>query len=118
MDRLADCEDILFDKAGCEVCTIDHLRELVQADRSGRLVVLPVPVGTGRVAYGITDPDEGDQKIVTIECDRLDSLEVWDNPSHEVVVEVDGWEIGQSDIGKTVFLTSEEAEAAVKEEEK
>lgn len=37
-------------------------------------------------------------------------LTIWDNPGHEIVVLVDGCEIGESDIGKTVFLSREEAE--------
>lgn len=93
--------------------TLERVKELAQAEKDGRLVVLPVPVGKDKVAYGIADQDDGPQHIVTIECDHLENLEIWDNPWHEVVVEVDGWEIGESDIGKTVFLTREEAEAAL-----
>lgn len=97
--------------------TPTRLLELAQAERGGRLVVLPVPVGAGKVAYGLTDSGDGPQRIVTIECDYLEKLEIWDNPGHEVAIEVDGWEIGESDIGKTVFLTREEAEAALKKKE-
>lgn len=91
-----------------------HLLELAQAEKDGRLAVLPIPVGAGKAAYGLTDSDDGQQHIVTIECDYLEKLEIWDNPGHEVVIEADGWEIGKSDIGKTVFLIREEAEAALK----
>lgn len=88
--------------------------ELAQAEKDGRLPVLPVPVGTNKIAYGITGSDDRPRRIVTIECDYLEKLEIWDNPGREVVVEVDGWEIGKSDIGKTVFLIREDAEAALK----
>lgn len=94
-------------------CTIDYLRELIQAEKDRRLVVLPVPVGTGKIVYMVYEADNGERRIRTIECDRLDSLEIWDNPAMEVVIEADGWEIGASDVGKTVFLTYEEAEAAL-----
>lgn len=93
---------------------IERAQELARAETDGRLVVLPVPVGTDKVAYGFTDPEYGPRCIETIECGHLERLEIWDNPGHEVVIEADGWEIGESDIGKTVFLTREEAEAALK----
>lgn len=95
----------------------DRAAELAQAEEHDQLVISPVPVGNNKLAFGISDdPDDSDAppRIVTIECDRLDSLEIWGKcPRHEVVVEVDGWEIGNSDIGKTVFLTFEEAAAAM-----
>lgn len=93
---------------------IEHMHNLLQAEKDGRLVVLPVPVGTNKIAYGITGSDDRPRRIVTIECDYLEKLEIWDNLGRDVVVEVDGWEIGKSDIGKTVFLTRGEAEAALK----
>lgn len=108
VDRLAAYEDTM---------PLERAQELAQAEKDGRLVVLPVPVGSGKVAYGLYDPDDAPQRITTIECDYLEKLEIWDNPGHEVVIEVDGWEIGESDIGKTVFLTREEAEAALKKRE-
>jgi len=105
--RLADYEDTGL---------VKHIKKLAQAEKNGRLVVLPVPVGTGKLVYGLTDPDMGPQRIASIACDYLDKLEIWDNPSREVVVEVDGWEIGASDVGKTIFLTEQEAETALGKE--
>lgn len=93
---------------------VDRLQSLAQADRGRRLVVLPVPVGTGKIVYRVYEADNGERRIRTIECDRLDSLEIWDNPAREIVIEADGWEIRASDVGKTVFLTYEESEAALK----
>lgn len=108
VERLAAYEDAM---------PLERAQELAQADKDGRLVVLPIPVGAGKVAYGLTDSDDGQQYIVTIECDYLERLEIWDNPGHEAVIEADGWEIREPDIGKIVFLTREEAEAALKKRE-
>lgn len=93
---------------------IDRLRELAEADKEGRVVVLPCKVGgtvwiagSVRGVYGAkvrtffvgnpsavrgTDGDGGIQMIRTTECD-----------------------VPIKDFGKTVFLTREEAEAALKE---
>ena len=93
---------------------IDRLRELAEADKEGRVVVLPCKVGetvwiagSVRGVYGAkvwtffvgnpsavrgTDGDGGIQMIRTTECD-----------------------VPIKDFEKTVFLTREEAEAALKE---
>lgn len=92
---------------------VDRIADYEDAEEDGRLVVLPVPVGAGKIVYRVYEADNGERRIRTIECDRLDSLEIWDNHAREVVIEADGWEIGASDVGKTVFLTYEEAEAAL-----
>lgn len=102
-DRLAAYED-----TGLEP---ERVAELAKAERDGRLVELPVPVGDRKTVYGIYDAEPFPAHIVGIDCGHLDGLEIF--PTGEIVVEVDGWEIGESDIGKTVFLTREEAEAAL-----
>ncbi|MCI8620242.1 MAG: hypothetical protein HFG44_09295 [Oscillospiraceae bacterium] len=94
---------------------IAHMHELLQAEKDGRLVVLPVPVGKGQKVYGIFDAEPIPVHVQEIDCDHFDRLEIY--PSGEVVVEVDGWEIGQSDIAKTVFLTREAAEKALLQKE-
>lgn len=82
----------------------EHIRELLRAEKDGRLVVLPCKVGdelwsfstypTARV-YGFTVTDistlNGRTVLNTLGCGTL-------------------WE---RDIGKTVFLTREEAEKAL-----
>ncbi len=93
---------------------IDHLRNLAEADKEGRCVVLPVKVGNTvwicgsvRGVYSAKvrtffigrpslrgAPDNSIQMIRTTECD-----------------------IPIKDFGKTVFLTREAAEAALKERE-
>lgn len=104
IDRLSKIEDVLGDNYD-----INRLKELVQADREGRCVVLQYKKND--VAYSIkhnpfirkvvvrqmlVDTDNG---IVWYHC--IDDL--WD-PDFFV----------SCDIGKTVFRTREEAESALK----
>ena len=95
--RLADLESF---------CSYTRLRELAEADKDGRLVVLPCKVGD--VVYGF----HNGQTI-------LPMVAKW------VETSADGWTIAVqytpmapnfylfSDFGKTVFLTREEAEKAL-----
>ena len=89
---------------------IDRLRELAEADKDGRLVVLPCKVGD--VVYGF----HGEKTI-------LPMVAKW------IETNTDGWCIAVqytpmpqrfysfSDFGKTVFLTREEAKKALQEME-
>lgn len=82
--RLAAIENILGD-----TYDLDHLRELVEADKDGRCVVLPCKVGTP--VYWVVD-------VGVFECYfNLAAVE---------------------EVGKTVFLTREAAEAALAKEAK
>ena len=103
--RLKDYEDI------AELCGgADCLRELAEADKDGRVVVLPCKVGD--VVYGF----HGEKTI-------LPMVAKW------IETNTDGWCIAVqytpmpprfyrfSDFGKTVFLTREEAEKALQEME-
>lgn len=93
VDRLATYEDI------AELCGgFDRLRELAEADKDGRVLILPCKLGTKvyRIRYTIADyPDEPDLEIA----------DTWFTPEY------------REDIGKTVFLTREEAEKALQEME-
>lgn len=76
----------------------DRLRELAEADKDGRVLILPCKLGTKvyRIRYEIADyPDEPDLEIA----------DTWFTPEY------------RDDIGKTVFLTRAEAERALKEME-
>lgn len=73
---------------------ISRLVELAEADKDGRVVVLPCKLGTKvyRIRYEIADyPDDPDLEIAT----------TWFTPEY------------RDEIGKTVFLTREEAEKAL-----
>ena len=99
--RLADLENF---------CSYARLRELAEADKDGRLVVLPCKVGD--VVYGFY----GEKTI-------LPMVAKW------IETNTDGWCIAVqytpmaprfyrfSDFGKTVFLTREEAKKALQEME-
>ena len=86
-----------------ELGPIDHLRDLLKAENEGRLAVLPCKVGDHVLA-------DGREAIVVwffgykteryLHAQFLDNAEYTDIPFYE--------------IGKTVFLTREEAEAALK----
>ena len=76
----------------------NRLRELAEADKDGRVLILPCKLGTKvyRIRYEIADyPDEPDLEIA----------DTWFTPEY------------RDDIGKTVFLTRAEAERALKEME-
>lgn len=75
---------------------LSRLRELAEADKDGRCVVLPCKLGTKvyRIRYKIADyPDKPDLEIA----------DTWFTPEY------------REDIGKTVFLAREEAEKALQE---
>ena len=116
-DRLAAYEDTgrepeevtalgkLFDYALKESKTLTeqltllkHIRKLAEADKDGRVLILPCKLGTKvyRIRYEIADyPDDPEPEIAT----------TWFTPEY------------REDIGKTVFLTREEAEKALQEME-
>lgn len=76
---------------------VDRMKEIVQAEREGRLVILPCKRGETVWCLvwdrSVVWPDESRRKIITRTFDLDDVFEV----------------------GKTVFLTREEAEKALEE---
>ena len=103
--RLADLESL---------CSYTRLRELAEADKDGRVVVPPCKVGdrlyevTGRKTISV-------YKVRAIRVELFSLFIEWD------IVEGFVWQslagINAEEIGKTVFLTREEAEEALKEVE-
>ena len=97
-----------------QLALIVRLRELAEADKDGRLVVLPwIPglVLTPKNALYIIDEDEG--KIYE---DGLYEAEIGMNSEGRIAVNfmtLDSCLFYDEDIGKTVFLTREEAEKAL-----
>lgn len=108
IDRLAAIEDILGDEYD-----LDRLRELVEADREGRCVVLPCKHGDTvwfiKSAFSVAAfPIEANHvSIRGIDCDG-DVLYATITAYNKIERH-----FKSSDIGKTVFLTREEAEAAL-----
>lgn len=129
-DRLAAYEDAGLEprevsaivKEWSDLCTvigecggIDRLRELAEADRAGRLVVLPCKVGD--TVWVTRNPWTGKLLKKTLDA-YVNGMKMY---SHGLYVnllfdtrKINGtrdYEINH--IGKTVFLTREEAEAAL-----
>ena len=100
----------------CRNCDIDRLEELAEADRAGRLVVLPCKVGgtlwvTGRDNVPREMKLEApDIRAVCTDEDNLCMSTCNRKPDGFCAYRLrnDG-----ADIGKTVFLTREEAEKAL-----
>lgn len=111
---------------------IDHLRELVQAEKEGRLVVLPGKVGDTVFVIGKShvveccideaylDDTKGVEYLVSFQCNEdcdgcpfndwhQDFTGEYSCSGEEGEVSIKG-----ADFGKTVFITREEAEAALK----
>lgn len=101
--RLADLENF---------CSYTRLRELAEADKDGRLVVLPVkPVLTPILSSMLYIIEDGD-----IYEDALYEAVVGMSENGEMNViygTIDALSFEQNDIGKTVFLTREEAKKAL-----
>ena len=95
--RLADLESI---------CSYTRLRDLAEADKDGRLVVLPCKVGD--VVYGF----HGSRTILPMVVKWVETNTTgWDVAAQYVPMAPKFYQF--SDFGKTVFLTREEAEAAL-----
>lgn len=120
--RLADLESI---------CSYTRLRELAEADKDGRLVALPCKVGdTVWAASGKIIKCEieemylcdggGIEYLVTFDCDGADCkgcpFNRWEQDcsgERYCDCEYGNGSFKDSDIGKTIFLTREEAEKAL-----
>ena len=88
---------------------VDHLRDLLQAEKEGRMVLLPCKVGdTVWVIWG--------KDVIYYIVDRIHILannQVQIRAKHHVI---DNVYLYPDMFGKTVFLTREEAEAALAQE--
>ena len=104
-------------KEWSDLCTIvgecggiDRLRELTEADKDGRMVVPPCEVGdrlyevTGRKTISV-------YKVRAIRVELFGLFIEWDIVEGFVWQSLSG--INAGEIGKTVFLTREEAEKAL-----
>ena len=95
----------------CRGCDLDRLEKLAKADKDGRVVVLPCKVGdrlyevTGRKTISV-------YKVRAIRVELFGLFIEWDIVEGFVWQSLSG--ISAGEIGKTVFLTREEAEKALK----
>lgn len=89
---------------------VDRMKELAEADKDGRLVVLPCKVGdrlyevTGRKTISV-------YRVKAIRVELFGLFIEWDLDEGFVWQSLSGVSAGE--IGKTVFLTREEAEKAL-----
>ena len=83
---------------------IDHIRDLLHAEQDGRLVVLPCKVGA--TVYGHSKAEVSEYKVAVISLATYNWYLRCQNHNS------DFW-VTDADIGKTVFLSREEAEAAM-----
>lgn len=89
---------------------INRLRKLAKADKDGRLVVLPCKVGDG--LYEVTGRKTiSVYKVRAIRVELFGLFIEWDIEEGFVWQSLAG--INAGEIGKTVFLTREEAEKAL-----
>ena len=92
VEKCADIEDILGDDYD-----LDRLRELVQADRDGRCVVLPCKVG---------------DKVF-----QQNGVDIFGSQVKKIIYDCGHFAFDEETIGERVFLTRESAEAALKGEQ-
>jgi len=97
-----------------ELGSIGRLRELVEADRGGRCVVLPVKLHD-KLYY--VDKEQ-------VRETEVESIHNWTSGRWKLSTHTDrqsthwiGYEVDFNGIGKTVFLTRAEAEAALRREQ-
>ena len=97
-----------FEDCSHHVGSYDRLRELAEADRDGRVVVLPCRVGDGLWTF-CTHPVEQVYSFTVTDISTLNWRTML-NTSRCGVIDA-------RDVGKTVFLTREEAEKVLKTKE-
>lgn len=106
----ADAEGRYIVMRDAEQEGVARLRELAEADKDGRLVVLPCKVGdmlyevTGRKTISV-------YKVKAIRVELFEIFVEWNLVDGIVWQSLSG--IGSGEIGKTVFLSREEAERAM-----
>lgn len=111
--RLKEIEDIIADEES-EEYSLDRLRNLIEADRAGRCVVLPVmPVSRPGVSreeiYILSESGE-------IVSDNVNEYLIGINSDGKlncILETFDCCDFESNDLGKTVFLTRDAAEAAL-----
>lgn len=117
VDRLGTIEDILGDDYD-----LDRLRELLEADRDGRCVILPckdwleIVFGEQEIFFAIDD-DYEEEKVreITVRSeDRFNWYNGWETVALNGIDENGlNFEFLPEEIGRNIFLTREAAQAAL-----
>ncbi len=95
---------------------IDRLRELAEADKDGRVVVLPCKVGDTVWIVG-TVRKLYSAKVRTFFCGHPSAVRGDDVDGHIHMIRTTECDITMQEFGKTVFLSRAEAERAIQEME-
>jgi len=97
-----------------EIGNYDRLRELAEADKDGRCVILPCKIGDK--IWLATDVFNGSETVQMIGSRYIDEIK-HNKLNKNTMISKDPFELHfyPSEIGKTVFLTRQEAEYALKE---
>ena len=95
---------------------IDRLRELAEADKDGRVVVLPCKVGDTVWIVG-TVRKLYSAKVRTFFCGHTSAVRGDDDGGHIHMIRTTECDIPMQEFGKTAFLSREEAEKALQEME-
>ena len=94
----------------CRNYDLDRLEKLAEADRDGRLVVLPCKAGD--TVYEVTSRKTiSEYRVKAIRVELFCTIIEWDIVAGFVDKSISG--VPVDEIGKTVFLTREEAEKAL-----
>ena len=128
-ERLAAYEDTGLTPEQCENVKViiesafsddtskaERIRELLKADKEGRLVVLPCKVGDTVWIVG-TVRKLYSAKVRTFFCGHPSAVRGDDDGGHIHMIRTTECDIPMQEFGKTVFLTREEAEKALQKME-
>lgn len=110
--RATEIDDILLD----EYYPIGRMRELIKADKDGRVVVLPCKVGDTVWIVGAVRKLYS-AKVRTFFCGHPSAVRGRDPDGHIHMIRTTECDIPMQEFGKTVFLSREEAEKALQEME-
>lgn len=112
----ADAEGRYIVMRDAEQEGVARLRELAEADRAGRLVVLPCKVGDTVWIVGAVRKLYS-AKVRTFFCGHPSAVRGRDPDGHIHMIRTTECDIPMQEFGKTVFLSREEAEKALQEME-
>lgn len=98
------------DHLGCRISNVDYLADFFLANG-----VIVLPVAVGKKVYDIGEFLECDYHPQMYEFNAEYITLYRDGKDKELTFGIDGMDYKYSDFGKTVFLTREEAEKALKE---
>ena len=99
-----------------QLTLLKHIRELAEADKDGRVVVLPCKVGDTVWIVGAVRKLYS-AKVRTFFCGHPSAVRGRDPDGHIHMIRTTECDIPMQEFGKTVFLSREEAEKALQKME-